>query len=144
MSSADGALLLDLSSLVGLPEQELEDRLGAPDTRREVGPECWLIYGRSGLNLRVRCASDGSENERKVRSWSVTWSEPKATLRGATEPLGLWPACGPDRAAAELDAPLARRGLGGSSGSPRHSMTAVLGSGGFRRIAVFDEPPEWT
>lgn len=134
---------LDLSKLVGADEADLEERLGPPEARREVGRECWLVYRRRGLSLRVRCAPGGPAAGRTVRSWSATYDEARATLRQATEPLGLWPACGPDRRAADLDAPLARRGLPGASGGSERSVTAVVGPDGFRRVAVFDEPPEW-
>lgn len=137
---AEPEAVVDLSDLVGLPEPALEERLGPPDVRRDVGSERWLVFRRSGLDLRVRCAGP----ERTVRSWSATWHEPKPTLREAVEPLGLWPACAPDRRADELDAPLVRRVLEGPAAGGEHSLTAVPGPDGFRRVAVFDEPPDWT
>lgn len=135
--------ILDLAGLVGLSESALVDRLGPPDARRSVGAERWLVFDGPGLKLRVRCGG-GAGSDRTVRSWSATYDRPKATLREAAEPLGLWPACAPDRRAADLDAPLARRGLTGGGDGPERSLTAVVGAGGFRRVAVFDEPPEWT
>lgn len=156
--TAGSDVVLALDGLVGLSEEALVGRLGEPGVRREVGSERWLVFERPGLKLRVRCARgdaggpaagpDGAEAPRAhggptVRSWSVTYDEPKPTLRQAAAPLGLWPACAPDCRAADLDAPLARRALGGEAG-PERSLTAVPGPGGFRRVAVFDEPPEWT
>lgn len=137
-------MVADLCDLVGLSESALVDRLGAPDTRRDVGAERWLVFGRPGLTVRVRCAGDAPDDARTVRSWSAAYDEPRPTLREAVEPLGLWPACAPDRRAADLDAPLARRGLSAGPDGTEHSLTAVLGAGGFRRVAVFDEPPDWT
>lgn len=144
MSPGEPEERLDLSDLVGAAEEALEGRLGPAGARREVGDECWLVFRRPGVDLRVRCAPTGAGGGRTVRSWSATYAEPRATLREAAEPLGLWPACGPDRRAEDLDAPMARRGLGGDGGGPERSFTAVAGAGGFRRVAVFDEPPEWT
>lgn len=135
---------LDLSGLLGLPEAALGERLGEPAARREVGAECWLVFERPGLRLRVRCAAGGPGSDRTVRSWSVTFDRARSTLREAAEPLGLWPACAPDRRAEELEAPLARRGLGGGEAGPERSLTAVTGAGGFRKLAAFDEAPEWT
>lgn len=135
--TAGSGVVLSLDGLVGLSEEALVGRLGEPGVRREVGGERWLVFERPGLKLRVRCARG------TVRSWSVTYDEPKPTLRQAVAPLGLWPACAPDRRAADLDAPLARRALDGGA-DPERSLTAVPGPGGFRRVAVFDEPPEWT
>lgn len=136
--------MTDLSDLVGLTETDLLDRLGEPEARRDVGSERWLVFGRPGLTVRIRCASSDTGADRRVRSWSAAFDEPKLTLREAVEPLGLWPACAPDTRAADLDAPLARRGLPSGSDGQEFSLTVVLGAGGFRRVAVFDEPPEWT
>lgn len=137
-------MVADLSDVIGLAEDALVDRLGPPEARRDVGGERWLVFGRPGLKVRVRCAGAGTDDARTVRSWSAAYDEPRPTLREAVEPLGLWPACAPDRRADDLDAPLARRGLPSGPEGPERSLTAVLGAGGFRRVAVFDEPPEWT
>ncbi len=134
----------DLSGLVGLTEAALVDRLGDPEARQDVGGERWLVFDLPGLTLRVRCAADGPDGARTVRSWSAALDRAGATLRQAVEPLGLWPACAPDERADDLDAPLARRGLPAGEDGPERSLTAVLGADGFRRVAVFDEPPEWT
>lgn len=83
----------------------------------------------------------------RVASWTVTWDEPRPTLRAAVEPLGLWPSCAPDLDAAGpecRDRTLVRRALPDPSGPGDHSLTAGLVEGGFDRVAVFDEAPEWT
>lgn len=77
-----------------------------------------------------------------VASWTLTWDEPRDSLRRAVEPLGLWPACAPDVEARAVDGPMVRRALPADGETP-HSLTAGVGDGGFVRVAAFDEPPEW-
>lgn len=89
-------------------------------------------------------AGRGAPGRREVASWTVTWERPRGTLRGAVEPLGLWPACAPDVDAASVEAPMVRRALPAGDGEGEHSLTAGVAEGGFVRVAAFDEPPEWT
>lgn len=149
----------DLSGLLGLPVREVRARLGAPDADEGVAGERWLVYRPGPATLRVRCArpeapgagggdagnpaaADG-DDELRVSSWVLTLEEGRATLREAAEPWGLWPACRPDAAAAELDAPMARRALPGPEGEETRSFTAGVREGRFVRLALFDEPPDW-
>lgn len=140
---------MNLAGLVGEPDAELEERLGEPDARREAGGDLWLIYRRSGSTLRVRCVDRedrGAEGVR-VASWTLTWEEPRPTLRAAVAPLGLWPACAPDVDAAEVRAGggrRVRRALADPSGRRVLSLTAGVTGGGFERVAAFDEAPDWT
>lgn len=137
---------MELAGLIGADVGELESRLGAPDARREVGDDSWLIFRREAATLRVRCVAD-DPSEHRVASWTVTWREPRPTLRAAVEPLGLWPACAPDVEAGDVESEggrLVRRALSDPSGPGAHSLTAGVAGGGFDRVAAFDEAPEWT
>ncbi len=137
---------MELSGLIGAGGDELEGRLGAPDARRQVGDDRWLIYRREAATLRVRCVA-GEPSGLRVASWTVTWEEPRPTLREAVEPLGLWPACEPDIEAGDVETEggrLVRRALPDPSGPGAHSLTAGVAGGGFDRVAAFDEAPEWT
>lgn len=162
---------MELAGLIGADGDELEGRLGDPDARRDVGDDRWLIYRTGEATLRVRCvaagaggrdagapSADGGEDTGgggassgpsglRVASWTVTWEEPRPTLREAVEPLGLWPACAPDVEAGDVETEggrMVRRALSDSSGPGGHSLTAGVAGGGFDRVAAFDEAPEWT
>lgn len=132
-----------LAGLVGDPESRARERLGEPAADRPARPGRWLVWEGEGWRLRLRTGEGGTAEARRVTSWSLGWERPLPTLRGAVEPLGLWPAAAPDAGAAALDAPLARRGLEGPDGQVDRSLTATVRRGGFARVAVFDEPPEW-
>lgn len=171
-----------LADLIGTPADELEGRLGPATTRRRAGDEAWLLLEADGVELRVRCergAPDGAaapappssadapdapssgETELRVASWTATFPEGRRTLRSAAEPLGLWPACAPDVAAAEVDAPLIRRelpapspsspsssaseqgGAKGGRGEATRTLTATVRGGRITALTVFDEPPDW-
>lgn len=151
-----------LAGLVGAPGAEARERLGEPEADRPARPGRWIVWGGDGWRLRLRvgggaeapdgnrgpgpAGSDGESGdgaEGRITSWSLTWERPRSTLREAVEPLGLWPAAAPDVRADELKAPLARRGLTGPAGRTDRSLTATVRAGGFARIAVFDEAPEW-
>lgn len=129
--------------MVGSPESSLTARLGEPEASREVGESSWWRWRGRGWELRVRCAAPpGGGRERAVASWTLRWEEGKETLRAAVEPLGLWPEAAPDAAPAELDLPLARRGIpigGGREGS----LTVGLRGGRFAQVTCFDEAPDW-
>lgn len=71
----------------------------------------------------------------------MTYAAGVATLRDATEPLGLWPECAPDEPAG--DERLLRRPLRAARGAERLSMTATVRDGLFVQVTAFDEPPEW-
>lgn len=161
---------MELAGLIGADGDELERRLGAPDARREVGDDSWLIFRREDVTLRVRCEAGGSGGRApedpssaasgdaedagarsgppgvRVASWTVTFQEPRPTLREAVEPLGLWPACAPDVEADDVETEggrLVRRALPDPSGPGAHSLTAGVAGRGFDRVAAFDEAPEW-
>lgn len=142
---------MTLAGVLGAGPEELEERLGAPDADRTVGGDRWLVYRRPEATVRVRCvvadagASTGhaSGERQRVASWTLSWAEPRPSLRAAVEPLGLWPACEPDVDAGDVEGPLVRRRLPSPSGGAVHSLTAGLEGGGFARVAAFDEPPEW-
>lgn len=138
----------DLGGLLGTPVDEVVARLGSPDADEGITGERWLVYRLDAGTLRVRCgrpgaAPAGEEADLRVSSWVLTLAERPATLRAAAEPWGLWPDCGPDVAAAEVEAPLARRALPGPGGEAERSFTAGIRDGAFARLAVFDEPPDW-
>lgn len=137
-----------LSDLVGLPERRLTGRLGEPDGSRELAEESWWTWSGEGWELRVRCGppeggSAAGPGERSVSSWSLVWADGHATLRGAVEPLGLWPQAAPDVAAGEMERPLARRGVRVEEDGPELSLTAGVRDGRFVRVACFDESPDW-
>lgn len=134
-----------LAGLIGLAEDRLSGRLGEPDGSRLLGSESWWTWSGPGWELRVRCgpAKERAVAGRAVASWSLLWREGHPTLRAAVEPLGFWPEAGPDVAAAELDRPLARRGVRAPGEGPERSLTAGVRNGRFVRVACFDEPPDW-
>lgn len=153
-----------LAGLIGAPASEARERLGDPAAARPARPGRWLVWEGEGWRLRIRtdggadpdpapgaAAPDDGPAETtaprgdagRVTSWILTWEQGRTTLREAVEPLGLWPAAAPDVAAQELGAPLARRALEGPDGRVDRSLTATVRGGGFVRVAVFDEAPEW-
>ncbi len=130
-----------LACAVGAPQATVLAELGEPEARQVTGVEEWLVFRASGCTLRLRCvASDG--DVLRVASWSVSYEEGPATLREAAEPLGLWPACAPDEVAARSELPLIRRAVR-APGAPPRSCTAALCGGRIRRLALFDEEPDW-
>lgn len=137
---------MNLAGLIGVDAAGLEDRLGPPDARREIGDDRWWVYRREAGTLRVRCVAVEPSGLR-VASWTVTWDDPRPTLREAVEPLGLWPACAPDADVEDVEAEggrMVRRALSDPSSPRTHSLTAGVTVGGFDRVAAFDEPPEWS
>ncbi len=115
--------------------------LGEPEARQVTGVEEWLVFRASGCTLRLRCVADDGEVLR-VASWSVSYEAGPATLREAADPLGLWPACAPDEVAARSELPLIRRAVR-VPGAPPRSCTAAIRGGRIRRLALFDEEPDW-
>jgi hypothetical protein len=115
--------------------------LGEPAARQVTGVEEWLVFRASGCTLRLRCVASDGEVPR-VASWSVSYQEGPATLREAAEPLGLWPACAPDEVAVRSELPLIRRAIR-APGAPPRSCTAAIRGGRIRRLALFDEEPDW-
>lgn len=132
-----------LSDLIGMNEARLESRLGAPDARHTAGADLWLVFETPAGRLRVRCHPVGGGPPR-VASWTLGLAVPAATLREATEPLGLWPSAGPDVGAAAVAEPLVRRALAAAHEAAEvHSLTATIRDGRFTHVSVFDEPPDW-
>ncbi|MGD8496290.1 MAG: hypothetical protein PVF05_08865 [Gemmatimonadales bacterium] len=131
------------SDFIGMDEAQLEARLGPPDARRATGGDLWLVFETPAGRLRVRCRPAGGAPPR-VASWTLGLAVPAATLREALEPLGLWPAAGPDAAAAAVAEPLVRRALpAAEAAAEAHSLTATIRGGRFTHVSVFDEPPDW-
>lgn len=132
-----------LSDLIGMDEAQLEARLGPPDARHAAGGELWLVFESPAGRLRVRCHAAGAGPQRAA-SWTVTLAAPTATLREAVEPLGLWPAAGPDADADAVGEPLVRRPLPAAPAAAEvHSLTATIRADRFTHVSVFDEPPDW-
>jgi len=133
----------DWSDLLGAAEQELEERLGAPSSRRATSGDAWLTFVAPAGRLRVRCADDGS-GTRRVASWVLTFADPRDTLAAATGTVGLWPAAAPDAVAREVAEPLVRRAVRDPRRTDRLlSLTATVRGGRFDRLSMFDEPPDW-
>lgn len=130
-----------LGQAVGAPQDTLLAELGEPEARQVTGGEEWLVFRASGCTLRLRCVASNGELLR-VASWSVSYEEGPATLREAAEPLGLWPACAPDEVAARSELALIRRVVTAPDATPR-SCTAAIRGGRIRRLALFDEEPDW-
>ncbi len=128
------------AGLIRLSEAELRRRLGEPQNHRRAGDEVWLVFVSPELTLRVRCQGEGPC---RVRSWTATFSEGRATLASAAGSLGLWPAAAPDQAAAETSEPLMRRPLVCGDDGATYTLTATVRQGTITQISVFDEPPDW-
>lgn len=138
----------DLSGLPGAPVDRVVEQLGAPDADEGISGERWLVYRLDAGTLRIRCERPRRERPDpdaplRVSSWVLTLEEGSPTLREATEPWGLWPLVAPDVAAAEVGEPMARRAVPAPDDGSEHSFTAGIRDGGFARLAVFDEPPDW-
>lgn len=147
---------LPLANAVGRPPGQLREEIGPPDRERRVGDDLWLVFERAGGTLRVRCRGPadpgaGGDGENRpddgpggavVTSWTLSLSAGATSLREATEPLGLWPACAPDAEAGDVTAPLVRRALEGPDGA-RRTLTATVRGGRITGITVFDEAPDW-
>ena len=135
-----------LAALTGASVDELHERFGEARTVRNVSGAEWRIYelAAGSLRLRVIPAADPAARGR-VASWTLTLAEPADTLRLATEPLGLWPAAGPDVVAADVAQPLVRRALevSGAVGRAEHTLTATVRYGRITQISAFDEAPDW-
>lgn len=131
-----------LGQAIGIPAESLIASLGVPAARREVGDDLWLIFRAPGLTLRVRC--DARPGSQPVHAWTLSLEAGPPTLREAAEPFGLWPACQPD---VEVDssrpAPPIRRAVPGSASGCLHTFTAAVSAGRIRRLALFDEAPDW-
>ncbi|UCG75081.1 MAG: hypothetical protein JSV95_10070 [Gemmatimonadota bacterium] len=130
-----------LGRAIGRPVELLVASLGEPAARRRVGESLWLVFDAPDgiLRVRGRVGSRGAT----VASWSLTFRNGPVTLRAATEPLGLWPACGPEAAEGGDDEPLLLRAVPGGGDGGLCSFTASIRGGRIRTVALFDEPPEW-
>jgi hypothetical protein len=132
--------------VVGSRVEVVRSRLGVPAAERRVGKERWLVYESPDVTLRIRCEG-ASEAERDrdvehVASWMAALRLGYDTLREATEPFGLWPACAPDEAA-PAGSSLLCRSLEDPATGAVHTLTATVREGRVVQITVFDEPPEW-
>lgn len=133
----------DLRGLVGSSEAEARSRLGEPLTRRLAGGDVWLVFDTLPGRLRIRCPLDATGTPR-VASWTLKFVRRHPTLSEAACAVGLWPAAAPDVRAPDVDAPLVRRPLRAADGEGGLlSLTATVRDGGFDRLTVFDESPDW-
>ena len=132
MASCDG--------LVGLPEEELIQRLGQPSARRDVGSDTWLVFRSKQLMIRIRLAGT---DPRRVASWTVSFDTGFQRLSEAAGAVGLWPAVGPEEDAGRVAAPLVRRPLPCPDSDRVYSFTATVRQGLFTALSVFDEAPDW-
>ena len=128
-----------ITAVIGIGLDELRAKLGVPDVEQRQNDGIWLIFRLPSFDLRVVCTGDEPPI---VSSCSASLRIPRATLAGATESLGLWPASRPDEAAETVVAPLVRRSLSDQRGGFL-SMTATVRNGSFTQVTVFDEEPEW-
>lgn len=137
-----GARALELRGMLRAPASRLLRAVPSePVADRRRRGDRWLVFELAGLSLRARC-EEVDEAER-VASWTATFREPPATLRGAAERVGLWPELAPDAAARE-SGPVLRRPLPSEEDDIVHSATAAVREGGIVQLTVFDEPPDWT
>ncbi len=127
-----------MDRLIGAGPDEVTRRLGRPVADRSAGGGRWLRFEGRGWGLRVRLGAD-----HRVASWTLRLPGGASTLREATEPVGLWPACAPDAAAGSAGRPLLRRRLSGPEGSTDRSLTATVRGGRIVALTAFDEPPDW-
>lgn len=132
MASCDG--------LVGLPEEDLIQRLGPPAARRGVGSETWLVFRSKPMMLRIRLA--GTDPPR-VASWTASFEAGFQHLSEAAGAAGLWPAAAPEEDAARVAEPLVRRPLPCPDSDRVYSFTATVRHGLFTALSVFDEAPDW-
>lgn len=133
----------DCAGLIGLCEAELTSRLGEPVTRRTVGPDAWLIFDSTDLQLRVRCAPNGDGLTLRVASWTASFEIGFDTLGAAARSVGLWPIAAPDESADCVAMPLIRRPIPCPARGAVYSLTATIRHGRFTRVSVFDEEPDW-
>ena len=135
-------------TLTGARAENLASRLGEPATVRASESGEWHVYDLDAGSLRLRLTPVGSEDGEagaRVAGWTLSLPEPADTLRGAVEPLGLWPDAAPDERASEVRMPLIRRPL--PADRPRaaavHTLTATVRYGVITQVSVFDEAPDW-
>ncbi len=140
---SSGRAAASCAGLIGLAEQDLTERLGAPRTRRAAGGDLWLIFSSPDLSLRVRCAPDGEQGTPRVASWTASFEEGFATLSEAARAVGLWPAAAPDVDVRGSRQPLIRRVLPCPATGAVYSLTASVRFGRVTQISVFDEDPDW-
>ena len=133
----------DCAGLIGLPEPDVEARLGTPGTRKVIGGDTWLVYDSPELQLRLRCSRAGRTSEPRVASWTATFRAGHASLADAARAVGLWPMVAPDEQAHQLPVPLVRRALPCPTRRAVYSFTAAVRQGRFTTVSVFDEEPDW-
>ncbi len=104
------------------------------------------MYESPGVTLRIRCEGASETvpdpDGEHVAAWMASFRVGRNTLRQATEPLGLWPACAPDERA-PAGSGLVCRALEDPAREAVHSLTATVRDGRIVQITVFDESPEW-
>ena len=135
-AAADGA------NLIGLTESELQNLLGAPSSRRDIGTDVWLVFATSDFTLRARCSESGDAN--RCVSWTAVFPDGLRLLSEAAGLVGLWPLVQPDENADEVEAPLIRRRLSMPGRAMVHSFTAAIRNGRIVSVSAFDEAPDWT
>lgn len=132
--------MVSFDGLVGLPEEDLIERLGQPSARRDVGSDAWLVFRSKQMMLRIRLT--GADPPR-VASWTTSFDAGFQRLSEAAGAVGLWPAAGPEEDAARVAAPLVRRRLPCPQSDRVYSFTATVRQGLFTALSVFDEAPDW-
>jgi len=136
--------LTALGTLLGAARARVRAALGEPGARRRAGESEWWVFDLPGASLRLRFgAPAGDPREPRLSSWTLSYGRGRARLEEALDPLGLWPAGSPDVHADRHEDPIVRRALPGADGSGEISLTVTSGPDGFRRVALFDEAPDW-
>ena len=130
-----------LGRAIGAPASRLQSALGDPESRHSIGADQWLVFLAPGRRLRVRC--EGRGEQATVCSWSLTLESGLPTLRKATEPFGLWPACAPDAPSDESEERLIRRAIAIDPREASLTLTATVRDGLIRKLDLFDEEPDW-
>ena len=142
---------------MGSSAETVRERLGSPRVDRRIGDDRWLVYERGGISVRIRCRAErrsrataapgaaparAAPPEERVASWTATLERGVPTLRGAVEPLGLWPQCAPDETVASRSGLVCRPLRSAGDGETR-SLTATVRGGLIVKVTAFDEEPEW-
>lgn len=142
MDAAADSPRVALAEVLGLSPADLRERFGDPVTDRELDGQRWLVFDLEDLgSLRCRCSP-------VLGTWTLSFAAPlPGSLRSAARSVGLWPELGPDVELPATGEELVRRemslpGEGGAEDGAA-SATALLSPEGVRRLAAFDEAPEW-
>jgi hypothetical protein len=130
-----------LGRAIGLPADTVVSALGEPVARSLTGEDLWLVFEAPGRRLRMRC--DAAREGAEVASWTLSFDAGPASLREATEPLGLWPQAAPDIPARLSEGSPILRAVAGAAEGCMHSLTVSVEDGRIHKVTLFDEPPEW-